>query len=277
MKRCQLSSETQRRDPKGKRIRGSITSTAKTGEPITSFIGRQAASAGSRRRPGRQSTAGRLRRPTTCDPTGSGAGNRQTGKPGTRKSSIRGRNTISKIWEKYCENGEGLKGRAQDESRFTKYLESALGHREAREIVPLDIDRLKRVTLKGKSPQTIKLTLALLRRLARYGTRKLGIPGLSFELAMPKVDNVKTERLTDAQLKKLLDVLRASPDVQISGLMMLALSTGLRKGELTKLQWKDIDFKTGLIYLRDPKGGKSVSVPMNESARTLSAKPSPKR
>ena len=63
--------------------------------------------------------------------------------------------------------------------------------------------------------------------------------------------------------------MKESPDVQISNLMMLALSSGLRKGELTKLQWRDIDFQTGLIYLRDPKGGKSVSIPMNETSRAL--------
>ena len=35
-----------------------------------------------------------------------------------------------------------------------------------------------------------------------------------------------------------------------------ALLTGLRRGELLKLEWKDIDFEKGEIFLRNTKAGK---------------------
>ncbi|HPJ96983.1 MAG TPA: site-specific integrase, partial [Syntrophales bacterium] len=140
-----------------------------------------------------------------------------------------------------------------------------------KEILELDMKRLHKL-LSKKSPQTVKLTLALLRRIVRYGMAKKGIPGLSFSLKLPSVNNEVIETLSEKQMAKLLKALRESGDVQVSHLMLLALYTGMRKGELLKLQWADVDFDTGFIRLREPKGKRDVSIPMNESARELLSK-----
>ena len=36
-----------------------------------------------------------------------------------------------------------------------------------------------------------------------------------------------------------------------------------------KLQWEDIDFDRGFIFIREPKGGVSQKIPLNDSAREL--------
>jgi integrase len=43
----------------------------------------------------------------------------------------------------------------------------------------------------------------------------------------------------------------------------------MRRGELFKLKWKDIDFERGFIQIRDPKGGVSQKIPLNDSAREV--------
>jgi integrase len=43
----------------------------------------------------------------------------------------------------------------------------------------------------------------------------------------------------------------------------------MRRGELFKLKWDDIDFERGFIHIREPKGGKSQKIPLNNSARDL--------
>ncbi|NOQ47382.1 MAG: tyrosine-type recombinase/integrase [Desulfobulbaceae bacterium] len=45
--------------------------------------------------------------------------------------------------------------------------------------------------------------------------------------------------------------------------------SGMRRGEIFGLQVKDLDFYQFLIWLRDPKGGKDVSVPMSAPVRAL--------
>jgi integrase len=45
-------------------------------------------------------------------------------------------------------------------------------------------------------------------------------------------------------------------------MIKLAMLTGLRRGEIFKLQDRDLDFRHHLIRVRDPKGGKSAPPPM---------------
>jgi integrase len=49
----------------------------------------------------------------------------------------------------------------------------------------------------------------------------------------------------------------------------MALYTGMRRGELFKLEWKHIDFDRGFINIIDPKGGPSQTIPLNDAARAI--------
>ena len=51
--------------------------------------------------------------------------------------------------------------------------------------------------------------------------------------------------------------------------MRTALYSGMRRGEMFKLQWKDIDFEKGFIHLRDPKGKISQKIPLNQPTREV--------
>ena len=53
--------------------------------------------------------------------------------------------------------------------------------------------------------------------------------------------------------------------------MKMALFTGMRRGELFRLQWQDVDFDRGFIHIRDPKGGQDQKIPLNAAARELLA------
>ena len=86
---------------------------------------------------------------------------------------------------------------------------------------------------------------------------------------MPKVDNQKTEDLTAEQLKNLLTAIDNSTDIEAANIMRLALYTGMRRGEMFKLKWNDIDFQRGFITIRNPKGGVSQKIPLNEQARQI--------
>jgi integrase len=43
----------------------------------------------------------------------------------------------------------------------------------------------------------------------------------------------------------------------------------MRRGELFKLKWDDVDFDRGFIHIRAPKGGLDQKIPMNPSAQEL--------
>ena len=164
---------------------------------------------------------------------------------------------------------QGLKGLAQDRSRFENYLKPTWGDKEPHEILPLEADRLRLRILKDKAPQTAKLTLALLRRIVNYGVKRQLCKSLSFHLELPRVNNVRTEDLSGEQLANLMAALDEEHDIQAANLMRLALFSGLRKSEMLRLQWQDVDLDRNFIHLRDPKSGRDQTIPLNQAAREV--------
>jgi len=45
----------------------------------------------------------------------------------------------------------------------------------------------------------------------------------------------------------------------------------LRKSEIFRLRWADIDFARGFLRIRDPKRGEDATIPLNDAARDLFA------
>ena len=45
--------------------------------------------------------------------------------------------------------------------------------------------------------------------------------------------------------------------------------TGMRRGELLKLQWQDVDFDRGFIHLQGPKGHMDQTIPLSQAAREV--------
>ena len=176
--------------------------------------------------------------------------------------------TIDRLWQEYI-SSRSLKGLSQDRSRYLKYIKPAFCNKEPQEIAPLDVDRIRIKMLKKFSPQHVKLTLALLRRIILYGANKGLCAPLPFQIEMPRVNNETTEDLSPEQLNRLLEAIEQDHDIQVGNLMRMALFTGMRRGELLRLQWSDIDFDRGFITIRDPKGGINQTIPLNEAARDI--------
>jgi len=176
--------------------------------------------------------------------------------------------TIEKLWEKF-EEEKKLKSIKMDKSRFDLYLKPYVGMKEPKDIVPLDIHRLTRKGLKGKSPQTVKLTLSLLRRIVNFGVKTQRSGRMTFDLDMPKVNNIVIEDLNQDQIKKLMKAIDDDPFPEVAAVMSIALFSGMRRSEILSLRWDDIDFDRGFISIKNPKGGQDATIPLNESVRQV--------
>lgn len=180
-----------------------------------------------------------------------------------------GKWTLEKLWKEYEENKPDSKSINTDKGRYEKYLSSVFGNKEPHEIIRLDVDRLRVSLLKKLKPQTVKHVLGLLKRIVHFGVARQLCQSLNFEIEAVTVDNQKTEDLTPEQLKNLLKAIDKSEDIEAANIMRLALFTGMRRGEMFKLKWNDIDFQRGFISIRNPKGGVSQKIPLNEQARQV--------
>ena len=141
--------------------------------------------------------------------------------------------------------------------------------KEPKHLLPIDIDRLTRKALKGKAPQTVKLTLSLLRRIINFGIEKQVCGPMSFKIKMPVVNNIVIEDLNQNQIVKLMKALAEDPYPEVAAIMSMALFSGMRRGEILSLRWDDIDFDRGFISIKNPKSGQDATIPLSESARQV--------
>lgn len=177
--------------------------------------------------------------------------------------------TLDRIWQDYKADKEVLKGLQTDDSRFKKYINPEFGKLEPSEIDQFAIRKLRKKLEKSLKPQTVKHILALIRRIINHGIKLDYCKPLTFKIEMPTVNNSKTEDLTSEQLATLLDKIEKEKNIQVKNFMKMVLYTGMRRGELFRLKWGDINFEKNFITIRDPKGGVDQKIPLNQSAKEI--------
>ncbi len=187
-----------------------------------------------------------------------------------RRARVENDRPLTEIKEAYfsSEHGLALKGRTTDLNRYDLHLEATVGTMRVSEMTELDVQKIKRA-MAGKAPATIRNTLELFRRLINFGESRKLCPPLGFTVKLPLVDNEVTEHLTQEEAARLMSVLDEWPSKEAPRMLKLALFTGMRRGEIFKLQTRDLDFQHDLICLKNPKGGREVYVPMSTIAKKI--------
>ncbi|MGB9500149.1 MAG: tyrosine-type recombinase/integrase, partial [Dissulfuribacterales bacterium] len=102
-----------------------------------------------------------------------------------------------------------------------------------------------------------------------FGVKNNLCPPLSFIIELPEKNNEVTEYLTDDEVRRLMEVLETWPRQDVARMVKLAWLTGMRRGEIFKLQRKHVDSEKNIITLVDPKGGKDAFIPMSEPVHAL--------
>jgi len=75
--------------------------------------------------------------------------------------------------------------------------------------------------------------------------------------------------LDDDERERLLEACRKSNSPNIYPVVVLAISTGMRQGEIMNLRWKDIDLKRRRIVIHETKNNERRSVPLTGLAHQV--------
>ena len=143
-------------------------------------------------------------------------------------------------------------------------LSERFGGRRAAEITSAEVDRWRRDLAETMAPATVNLHLCLLRAIFGHGARSRQLAASELpQITALKTNNKLVRYLTGAEELRLL---QAAPE-RLRLLILVAIHTGMRKGELLKLTWHDIDFVSGTITVREAKSGEGRRLPMSETAR----------
>ncbi len=142
-----------------------------------------------------------------------------------------------------------------------------LSHISPSMIAELRDELLAQKTLRKKlrTPSTVNRYLAALSRAFTSCIKELGWikenPVLSIQ--RPKENKSRERFLTKEEIVKLLTECKRSRSPHLYPVVLFALATGARQGEILHLKWEDVDIVYGIAIFRDTKNGESRSVALS--------------
>jgi integrase len=169
--------------------------------------------------------------------------------------------TLSEMVDKYMQKYE-----KERDIHTIKKLLHAFGHMTLAEIKTEMISDYMDDRLKKVKPATVYQELALMRRMYNVARREWKwtkdnpVADLSFSVGN---ENARDRWLTLEEEKTLLNA--ATNPGWLRSMLVVALHTGMRRGEVLNLKWKDLDFSRRLVMVQKSKNKEKRSIPMSKT------------
>ena len=78
----------------------------------------------------------------------------------------------------------------------------------------------------------------------------------------PRQPQGRVRYLSSEELPRLLAACDLSTSSALATVVLIALATGMRRGEITGLRWSDVDLEQGVLRLHDTKNGERRQIPL---------------
>ncbi len=160
----------------------------------------------------------------------------------------------------------GLRSHSTIEYRM-RLLRARFGKRQLTEIQVGDVeDMVRDLKTAGKKPATVNRHLALLRAMLNWAVEREYLDKTPFRkgsqalIKLERENNRRSRRLSLDEEKALL----AKANGNLRALIVAALDTGMRRGELLGLSFSDVDLAKGIIHVRaeNSKSKRGRSIPI---------------
>lgn len=159
------------------------------------------------------------------------------------------------------------------ESRSWLYVlrefEAEFGKAKIGAVGTVDIQRFYNKTVANTSPATANKKLTLLKSVFNkakvwgyfYGDNPCA------QIKKLTVVSKRSRYLSLDEIERLVE--KAHP--RLVPVVICALMTGMRKSEILRLSWENIDWERGIIHIRKAKSGRSREIPITSSLRKVLA------
>ena len=192
------------------------------------------------------------------------------------------RHTFAELVERYHRD---VMPEKKNNSRFASNQEMQLnwwkeqiGHLLLSDITPaLIVEKLDKLASepigkenKTRSPSTVVRYLAALSHALSTAVNEWGWidDNPMRKVRRPREPRGRVRFLSDTERAAVLEACQQSRSLKLYPMVVLALATGMRLGEIQRLRWADIDFPRGRIILHETKNGERRAVPLVGHALT---------
>jgi integrase len=125
------------------------------------------------------------------------------------------------------------------------------------------VERYIAVRSEKVSPGTVRKEVNVIKKMLRYFAETgFVLSNAASHVKLPRAPAGRVRYLQPEELRQVLE--RCSPEVR--AIAQLAVATGMRRGEILRLRWLDVDLMNRCINLPQTKNGEGRTVYLNELA-----------
>lgn len=178
--------------------------------------------------------------------------------------------TLGQLLERYQREVSPLKrGSVQEIQRIDVLRRHELAYRTMIGLSQQDIASFRDERLQSVAPSTAVRELAILSHVLEVAIRDWGVP-LSKNVVKlvrrPVIRNERSRRLTPDEEQRLLDACDVGKIPFLRTLLVVAVETAMRRGELLGLKWSDFSHNRRVLSLALTKNGSGRDVPLSQRA-----------
>ena len=175
------------------------------------------------------------------------------------------RTVLSSVVDKYLKK-EYKGSRFNDEKHKLDYWIKALRDKPVIDITTSDINDAISTLPSHLKNATINRYVAAISVVFSYACREYGLQlNPVRQIALLPENNKRTRYLSKAERTRLFEACRASKWDKLYLLVLTAITTGARRGELLGLRWIDIDFDRKTAHVSSTKNGEPKVLPLTDS------------
>jgi integrase len=178
--------------------------------------------------------------------------------------------TLGQLLERYQREVSPLKrGSVQEIQRIDVLRRHELAYRTMIGLSQQDIASFRDERLQSVAPSTAVRELAILSHVLEVAIRDWGLPLAKNVVKLvrrPVIRNERSRRLAPDEEQRLLDACDVGKIPFLRTLLVVAVETGMRRGELLGLKWSDFSHNRRVLSLALTKNGSGRDVPLSQRA-----------
>ena len=184
------------------------------------------------------------------------------------------RTTLGELLERYLVEVTPLKKSALTEAtRIKRFLrEESLAKYKTTALTGKLIAAYRDKRLGEVTGSSVNRDLSIISHVLNTAIKEWGlhITNPITQIRKPKENPQRERRLSGDEETRLMKEIEAKTNNQwIKPAVLFAIETGMRRGEILSLKWKDVDLNKRVARLRDTKNGEGRSVPLTLKATCL--------
>jgi integrase len=178
--------------------------------------------------------------------------------------------TVADLLRRYEQEVTPMKRGAKfEQSRLRQLLSHSIANTSLHNLSGASVTRYRDDRLKVVKPASVRRELVVLRHVFEVARTEWGMPIRTnpiHQIKLPTDSKPRERRLEDGDDIRLADAISSNSAWYLRPLIALAIETGMRRGELLSIRWKDVDMTAPTIRILKTKNGHPRTIPLTPKA-----------